>query len=106
VRAKTPQVLFLQNGNKLEEDAHTQSTYFRVYTHFYSLSPNSLQMHTTAQNYRILHKVLQCLFQPQNFETPPYSKGCSKEIMIQIKLVGMSTTFKCTKLHLSKRNGS
>jgi hypothetical protein len=36
----------------------------------------------------------------------PYSKGPSKIIIIQTKLVGMSILFHCTELHLSKYNGS
>jgi hypothetical protein len=36
----------------------------------------------------------------------PYSEALSKKIMIQIKLVGMSIIFHCTKLRLSKWNGS
>jgi hypothetical protein len=36
----------------------------------------------------------------------PYSEAPSMKIMIQIKLVGMSIIFHCTKLRLSKWNGS
>jgi hypothetical protein len=36
----------------------------------------------------------------------PYLKGPFKEIIIQTKLVGMSMTFHCSKLHLCKCNGS
>jgi hypothetical protein len=45
---------------------------------------NSLQRYDTAQNYRILHKMAQHLYQhnPNNFEPLPYSKAPSKEIMI------------------------
>jgi hypothetical protein len=39
-------------------------------------------------------------------EPPPYSKSPSKNIMIQIKVVGRSMIFQCTELHMSKCNGS
>jgi hypothetical protein len=37
---------------------------------------------------------------------PPYSIAPTKKIMIQIKLVGMSMIFHCTKIDLSKCNSS
>jgi hypothetical protein len=36
----------------------------------------------------------------------PYSKGLLKKIIVQIKLLSMSTVFHCTKFRLSKCNGS
>jgi len=39
------------------------------------------------------------------FEPPPYLKAPPKKIMVQIKLVGISMIFHCTRLPLSKSNG-
>jgi hypothetical protein len=43
---------------------------------------------------------------PQNFAPSPYLKTASNKIMIQVKLVGMPMISYCTKVHLSKCNGS
>jgi hypothetical protein len=42
----------------------------------------------------------------QNFAPSPYLKDFSNNIIIQIKIVGMSTILHSTKLHSSKRNSS
>jgi dihydroxyacetone kinase len=58
----------------------------------YQYKINSLQIYDTAQMYKILHKVVQHLSQ--------------QNIKISNKLVGMSMTFQCTKLYISKWNSS
>jgi hypothetical protein len=65
-------------------------------------------MYGTAQNYVILHKVVQYLSQ-HNLIISKYchiQKAPSNKIMIQIKLLSMSMIFQCTKLHLTKYSGS
>jgi hypothetical protein len=68
---------------------------------------NSLQKYASAQNYRILHRVVQRLSQHNlNICSPsPYSKALSKNPLIQNELVGMSVIFHCAELSLSKWNG-
>jgi hypothetical protein len=65
---------------------------------------NSLQRYGIAQNYRILHRVVQRL--SQHFAPSSHLKTASNETIIQIKLVGMSMISYYTKVHLSKYNGS
>jgi hypothetical protein len=69
---------------------------------------NSLQRYDIAQNYRILHRVVQRLSQHnlKNFAPSPYLKTASNKRMIQIKLIGMSMISYYTKVHLSKCNSS
>jgi hypothetical protein len=64
---------------------------------------NSLQRYDIAQNYRILHRVVQRIpTKPQNFAPSSYLKTASNKTMIQI----MSMIFYYTKVHFSKYNGS
>jgi hypothetical protein len=58
-------------------------------------------MYYIAQNYRILHRVVQRLSQHNpKIRTIAILKASSNTVMISTELVDMSMIFYCTKLHL------
>jgi hypothetical protein len=77
----------------------------KIVIKFNKSKEKSLQVYGTAWNHRILHNVVQCLYQHNlKILRPPYSKHPPKKIMIHIKPTVMPMTLNYIKRCLYKCN--